>query len=133
MTLSRRLRHWVSAGMMMMVLFTQLAIAAYVCPVPLVQGEVVMAADMPDCHGMSISDDPGQPQLCRAHCTNEAQSMTRALLPDLQPNPASVTLLVRVLEPIPLPSFTQKLEREPPRARAHESLPLYLSLHVLRN
>lgn len=115
------------------VLFTQLAIAAYSCPVPLVQGEVAMAAEMPDCHGMSSSDDPAQPQLCKAHCTNEAQSTTRAILPDLQPNPASVTLLVRVLEPIPLPSFTRQLEREPPRARAHESLPLYLSLHVLRN
>ncbi|HSV36088.1 MAG TPA: hypothetical protein VLI46_11065, partial [Ramlibacter sp.] len=71
--------------------------------------------------------------LCKAHCGNEAQSNARAAAPDLQPNPASVALLVRVIEPIapvlPLAAF----EGAPSRDRVAQALPLYLSLHVLRN
>jgi hypothetical protein len=134
MTFSRRLRRWVSGGLMMAVLITQLAIAAYSCPTTQAAAqEAAMAAEMPDCHGMNPASDESRPQLCKAHCSNEAQSTTRALLPDLQPNPASVALLVRVLEPVALASLIQALERDPPLARATESLPLYLSLHVLRN
>ena len=91
-----------------------------------------MALEMPDCHAMSDSADPAQPQLCKAHCSNDAQSAARALLPDLQPNPASVALLVRVLETQPAAVLNHALERAPP-VRVSESLPLYLSLHVLRN
>jgi hypothetical protein len=136
MTLSRRLRRWVSGGMMMTVLFTQLAVAAYLCPIPervAAQEAATVAAEMPDCHGMNAGNDPAQPQLCKAHCSNEAQSAARALMPDLQPNPASMALLVRVLEPLPLVSLIQPPEREPPASRLRDSLPLYLSLHVLRN
>lgn len=134
MTFSRRLRRWVSGGMLMAVLFTQLAIAAYVCPEqPAEPQEMAMPAEMPDCHGMNADSDPAQPQLCKAHCSNEAQSTARALTADLQPNPASVALLVRVLEPLPLASIPRAMERDPPLARVAESLPLYLSLRVLRN
>ena len=119
---------------MMAVLFTQLAIAAYACPAPsALADQVAVALDIPDCHAMSDSADPAQPQLCKAHCSNDAQSAARALLPDLQPNPASVALLVRVIEPTRPVVLAHALEREPPLARVTESLPLYLSLHVLRN
>ena len=134
MTLSRRFRRWVSGGLMVAVLCTQLAVAAYSCLVPVaLADEPTWVSELPDCHGMSGSDDPAQPQLCKAHCSNEAQSAARALAPDLQPNPASMTLLVRVLDPPPPASLTQALEREPPLVRVTESLPLYLSLHVFRN
>ena len=138
MSFSRRFRRWVSGGLMMAVLFTQLAIAAYSCPGAAVYDEaavadqVSMAQEMPDCHAMGDSSDPAQPQLCKAHCSNDAQSAARALLPDLQPNPASVALLVRVIETQHPTVLTHAVEREPP-PRLAESLPLYLSLHVLRN
>jgi hypothetical protein len=136
MSLSRRLRRWICGGMAMAVLFTQLAIAAYSCPVPdaaAVSAHAAMTLAMPDCHGMSDSDDPVQPQLCKAHCSNDAQSAARALLPDLQPNPASVALLLRVIESIAPAPITQAQRPPPPLVRATTSLPLYLSLHVLRN
>lgn len=134
MTLSKRLRRWVSGGLMVAVLFTQLAIAAYSCPAPIaVMDEVAMAHEMPDCHGVSESMEPVPPQLCKAHCGTGPQSTIRALSPDLQPNPASMALLVRVLAPPPPASLAHDLGREPPLVRATESLPLYLSLQVLRN
>lgn len=118
---------------MMAVLFTQLAIAAYSCPAPIVAAHQVVMEGVPDCHGMSGNTDSEQPQLCKAHCGNEAQSSARALSPDLQPNPASMALLVRVIEPAHPALAANALAREPPLARATASLPLYLSLHVLRN
>ena len=118
----------------MAVLFTQLAIAAYACPAaPVAADQVAMSLEMPDCDAMSDSADQAQPQLCKAHCSNDAQSAARALLPDLQPNPASVALLVRVIEPTRPAFLANAFERGPPLARVTESLPLYLSLHVLRN
>lgn len=119
---------------MVAVLFTQFAIAAYSCPASAnVMEAVSMAVPMPDCQGMSASGDPAQPQLCKAHCTNEGQSSARAVLPDLQPNPASLALLVRVIGPMPRVPLAATFTRTPPLLLAAESLPLYLSLHVLRN
>lgn len=120
---------------MVAVLFTQLAIAAYSCPASeaVADDQVTMATEMPDCHGMGNSSDPSQPQLCKAHCSNEAQSSARALSPDLQPNPASMALLVRLVEPPAPPLPAQASWRAPPWPRTTDSLPLYLSLHVLRN
>lgn len=134
MTLSRRLRRWVSAGMMVAVLFTQLAVAAYSCPAPVVDAlPTAMASAMPDCHEMEGAPDAVPAPLCKAHCSNEAQSSARGLTPDLEPNPASMALLVRVIEPAPAVSLATAFLRAPPPAHAIRSLPIYLSLHVLRN
>ena len=39
-------------------------------------------AGMPDCHDAQEGDDHAQPQLCKAHCANEAQSSVRAASPE---------------------------------------------------
>ncbi len=119
---------------MMAVLFTQLAIAAYSCPAPpAAADQAVMAVAMPDCHAMTGDADPAQPQLCKAHCSNEAQSAARALLPDFQPHPAAMGLLVRVIEAQAPASLGTALRPQPLLAGPDASLPLYLTLHVLRN
>ncbi len=136
MSFSRRLRRWIAGGLMMVVLFTQLAIAAYACPAPVSgvqQTPAAVTAAMPDCQGMDMQSDFENPQLCKAHCSHEAQSTARAVVPDLQPNPASLALLVRLIEPLPpLAAFTPYW-RERPDEPAAPSLPLYLALQVLRN
>lgn len=128
MLLTKRLRRWIAAGLMLALLSMQLAVAAYVCP------QQAMAVAMPGCDSMPASMDEAQPQLCKAHCAKAAQGTGAAAVPDLQPNPTALTLLVGVVEPLrpALPAAfaagqTGTLVR-PPGAP-----PLYLSLLVLRN
>lgn len=137
MVLSRRLRRWLSGALAVMVLFTQVAVAAYVCPTEsAVQShEHAAMAGMPDCHEIDGDAGPaqGQPQLCKAHCANDAQSAARAAVPDLQPNPASVALLQRVIEPVLVPQPLVLVARVAPLQGPPDPVPLYLSLLVLRN
>lgn len=135
MYFARRLRRWVSSGVLMAMLFMQLATAAYACPqVEKIQRDLEMAAAMPGCNGMPAQMDDDQPQLCKAHCDKDAQGTGSAVLPDLQPNPAAVTLLmgtvepVRVLLPASIAAGHPASQLRPPGAP-----PLYLSLLVLRN
>jgi len=134
MALSRRLRRWLSGALGAAILFTQLAVAAYVCPPsePVRPVPVAMAG-MPDCHEAEEGNDPAQPPLCKAHCANEAQSSVRAASPDLQPNPASVALLQRVVEPVVPVAFAISRARAAPLTDPPDPLPRYLSLLVLRN
>jgi hypothetical protein len=134
MALSRRLRRWLSGALGAAILFTQLAVAAYVCP-PSDPARAVPAAmaGMPDCHEAEVETDVDQPQLCKAHCANEAQSSTRAGTPDLQPNPASVALLQRIVEPPAAEYFALPNARSTPLTDPPDPLPRYLSLLVLRN
>ena len=64
---------------------------------------------------------------------NEAQSSVRAASPDLQPNPASVALLQRVIEPMAPAVFAISHARAAPLTDPPDPLPRYLSLLVLRN
>jgi len=59
-------------------LFMQLAVASYSCPM-----EIHAVQAMPDCQGM----DMPQPTLCHTHATGEAvkQSLDKFELPQLQP------------------------------------------------
>lgn len=134
MALSRRFRRWLSGALGAAILFTQLAVAAYVCPPsePVHPLPVAMAG-MPDCHDMEEGDGLAQPQLCKAHCANEAQSSVRAGSPDLQPNPASVALLQRVVELVTPVVFAISPARAAPLTDPPDPLPRYLSLLVLRN
>ena len=134
MALSRRLRRWLSGALGAAILFTQLAVAAYVCPSEPVHPSVPVAmAGMPDCHEVEEGGDLAQPQLCKAHCANEAQSSVRSGSPDLQPNPASVALLQRVIDPVAPVAFAISHARAAPLTDPPDTLPLYLSLLVLRN
>jgi hypothetical protein len=135
MALSKRLRRRVAGWLRLAMLFTQLAVAAHACSVAdrLEPAVVAAMAQMPDCHDMDHAADPAQLQLCQAHCSNDAQSSARSLLPDLQPDPASMGLLVRLVEPpadLSLPRFLVHPESAVARG---SPLPLYLALHVLRN
>jgi len=134
MEFSRRLRRWLSGALGATILFTQLAVAAYVCPPsnPARAAPAAMAG-MPDCHEAEEESDSQQPQLCKAHCANEAQSSARTGAPDLQPNPASVALLQRIVEPPATAYFSLPDARATPFAHPPDPLPRYLSLLVLRN
>lgn len=134
MALSRRLRRWLSGALGTAILFTQLAVAAYVCPpTDAVRPVPVAMAGMPDCHEAEEGTDPAQPQLCKAHCANEAQSSVRTGAPDLQPNPASVALLQRIVEPPAAVFFALAHAGATPMTDPPDPLPRYLSLLVLRN
>jgi len=135
MALSKRLRRWVSGALTMAILFTQLAVAAYACPTAehVSHGPAVAMAGMPDCHEADEPANTTQPQLCKAHCANEAQSSARTGSPDLQPNPATVGMLLRVIEPVHLVQFAYRPAHVTPLADPPDRLPLYLSLLVLRN
>jgi hypothetical protein len=69
-------------------LFMQLALASYVCPVA--QPEPVM--DMP-CEDMAAPEPAGAPVLCHQHCTHAAQSFEPLKLPTVT-LPAVVQVLV---------------------------------------
>ncbi|MDM4768284.1 hypothetical protein [Pelomonas sp. SE-A7] len=135
MPFTKRLRRWIASSVMMAMLFMQLATAAYACPqlVKDVQ-QSAMAADMPGCEGMSGQMDQDQPQLCKAHCVKDVQGTGAAAVPDLQPNPAALTLLVGVVEPVPL-ALPRSLATGPAGTldRPTGAPPLYISLLILRN
>ena len=134
MAFSRRLRRWLSGALGTAILFTQLAVAAYVCPPSDPARAVPVAmAGMPDCHEAEDDTAVEQPQLCKAHCANEAQSSVRTGAPDLQPNPASVALLQRIVEPPATVYFALPNARATPWTDPPDPLPRYLSLLVLRN
>lgn len=76
MNMGRTFRRLVSAGLIGLMLFAQLAIAAYACPTPRSAGaqsqptavaDAAMAA-MPDCSQMAGAPDEAAPNLCAEHC-----------------------------------------------------------------
>ncbi|MFT7773977.1 hypothetical protein [Roseateles sp.] len=135
MLLTRRLRRWIACGLMLALLSMQLAVAAYACPQLARELQpVAMAVAMPGCDGMPGSMDLEQPQLCQAHCVKDAQGTAAPPAPDLQPNPAALTLLLGVVEPL-LPALPAAFAAGHARtlARPPGAPPLYLSLLILRN
>lgn len=135
MTITRRLRRWVSASVLMAMLFMQLATAAYACPqLEKARQHAAMVMAMPDCNGMPGLMDEQQPQLCKAHCDKDAQSTPLTTAPDLQPNPAAVTLIMGIVQPVlPLLPASVRAGQPPLAHRSAGEPPLYLSLLVLRN
>jgi len=107
-------------------LFSQLALASYVCPKQATPGAMaeMMAAGVP-CDGM----DPDQPALCAEHSSNAAQSFEAVKVPTV-----SVPMVVQVLE---LPLVLGAVEAEAlPAAATTEAQPppdpLFLSTLRLR-
>lgn len=135
MTITRRLRRWVCTSVLMAMLFMQLATAAYACPqLEKARQQLSMQLAMPGCDGMPGAMDEEQPQLCKAHCDKDAQGTAAAAVPDLQPNPAALTLIVGVVQPLaPQMPVGVRSGQAPPSARSGGEPPLYLSLLVLRN
>lgn len=121
--------------MLVVMLFTQLAMSAYACPaVEASLSGTVAQASMPDCD-MAGTMDPDQPQLCRAHWLQDSLAALATHGTDTQP-PAPPLLLATL-------DWTQVLLA--PQGRASQPAPvatgapppgappIYLSLLVLRN
>jgi hypothetical protein len=71
--------------MLFSLLFSQLAVSAYACPV-LNEAQKAQASDManmPGCTGMN--EDKGSPALCAAHCDAGHQSAETTGTPAVQP------------------------------------------------
>ena len=114
-------------------LFMQLAVAAYACPAAFAPTPAPMA-EMPGCAGnMAGTMDPSQPLLCQAHCQQGSQTAQSA--PALDATTSAVLWAVLDWAPSPrLPAqaaqqmYTLHVGASPPG-----SPPLYLRLLVLRN
>lgn len=128
----RRHRRWLPAWLVPVLLFAQIATAAYACPQAAqpVTEAVIAKAEMPDCH---VGMDPAQPQLCKAHCEAGQQSVNSNTGAVSVPGPALIdarwarALTCTDAAQIALvPSKAQSVG--PPTG----TLPLYLSLLVLR-
>jgi hypothetical protein len=91
-------------------LFMQLAVAAYACPMQAHE----MAAPMADCHGM----DRVSPTLCQAHAEPVKQSLDKASTPAVQPFVAAAVLFEVVgLDPL-MPRSAQVIPSSVPAAGA---------------
>lgn len=107
-------------------LFSQLALASYVCPQqadPAAMAEM-MAAGMP-CEGM----DPDQPVLCAEHSSSAAQSFEAVKVPTVSlPMVVQVLELPMVLDALEVGTISAEAttEAQPPPA------PLFLSTLRLR-
>jgi hypothetical protein len=111
----------------MVLLFSQMVLAGYLCPTGSVQEQPAMEmAPGEPCEGMGA--DPGQPVLCYQHCTNAPQSADGLKVPSVS-LPAVVQVL---LVPVKIDSAHQvgflanALEAQPPPD------PLFLSTLRLR-
>ena len=135
MRVHRAFKRWVCGGVVMLLLFMQVAVAAYACPAELQapRAEAEMAA-IPGCDGNMPRDmDAEQPQLCKAHCQQGEQAVGAAVANDWTPWP----LLLAVID------WRQAAKADllhagphagpPPGATPPGSPPIYLSLLVLRN
>jgi hypothetical protein len=136
MSLSKVSRQWIASVLAAVLVCLQLATAAYACAAPktvaAASAEAAMAA-MPDCEAMSGLDHE-QPQLCKAHCDRDKQSVNNAPAPDLVPAPLADWLLSRMVLWIPAPAAELlpaviAARTGPPDG----SPPVYLALQVLRN
>jgi len=112
MRLSRRQRIFATLIAFASVLFSQLAIAAYVCTAPDVgigqrpssMAMAMMHEAMPDCEHMAEEQSP----LCHAHCQADSQSADKPPVPN--PTPFVAALLIAEIS-----------HREPPAATLAES------------
>ena len=89
-----------------MLLFAQLATAAYACPAW--QAAQATEARMPGCDGMMGDGDPDQPNLCRAHGEAGAPAMGDPGF-ELPPCPHFITM-----SPIALACATWRTRWTPP-------------------
>lgn len=134
----RRHRCWLSSWLIAVLLFGQLATAAYACPQQAAApsgGAMSAMAAMPDCaDAMPASMDPDQPQLCKAHCEAGLQSTnSQAAALDAPPALAHGAAL---LGSVDLAEAAQIAAGMPPAVAdgpPPPAQPLYLSLLVLRN
>ncbi|WP_425259791.1 hypothetical protein ACPOLB_02895 [Rubrivivax sp. RP6-9] len=133
----RRHRGRLSGWLIALVLFTQLATAAYACPqLSSVHGDGVAAmAAMPDCDGsVPTRMDPERPQLCKAHCeTGKTSVNSPVAAPDAPPALAVGAALVGIVDVADAAALAASMPASVADGPPVGSPPLYLSLLVLRN
>jgi len=133
----RRYRGWLSGWLIALVLFTQLATAAYACPQlsPAPDDAVAAMAAMPDCEGsMPTSMDPDQPQLCKAHCeTGKTSVNSQVAALDAPPAMAVGAALVGIVDVADAAQLAATMPASVADGPPIGSPPLYLSFLVLRN
>lgn len=130
---SFRRRRRLPVLLILALLFSQLATAAYACP-DYTKRAPESGAAMPECEGASgpAAVDPDQPLLCKASCEDTAQNSGTSAGADL----AHVSVLLYVLPPAAASDQDRRLPAdvlpslgEPPPGWP----PLYLFNRVLRN
>lgn len=132
MRLSKTHRRWLASMLAAVMVCLQVATAAYACVTP-AQPMVMVMATMPDCASMSEMDEQ-QPQLCKAHCDRDKQSVNTAPAADLVAALAIDWLASRLVVLTPITeaeglSAVIAAHTGPPAG----SLPVYLTFLVLRN
>lgn len=132
-----RRHRWLSGWLVALLLFTQLATAAYVCP-PVAPASGVAAAEpamMPGCDGSMMGGmDPDQPQLCKAHCEPDKTSVnSQAATPDAPPAMAAAAALVGIVDAADAARLAARMPASAAAGPPAGNPPLYLSLLVLRN
>lgn len=135
MRFGRRFNRSIAHLLMAVLLYAQLATAAYACPEPLRPGTPVAMAEMPGCDGHmgTAAMDPTQPLLCQAHCQPDAQNLQPAPAVDLQTAPLLWAVLDWSAAAVQPPALQTLRPQSPSGAPSPGSPPLYLSLLVLRN
>jgi hypothetical protein len=113
----------------------QLSTAAYACPANAGSQSTPMVAmaGMTDCDQMT-SMDAERPQLCKAHCDRDKQTVNNVPAPDMAPT----VILDRLLTRLALWLERQAAEALPAVITAHTgppegTPPVYLALQVFRN
>ena len=133
----RRHRGRLSDWLIAVLLFTQLATAAYACPqlAPAPADAVAAMAAMADCDGnMPASMDPDQPQLCKAHCeVGQTSVNSQAAAPDAPAAMAVGAALVGVVDVADAAQLAASMPVSVADGPPVGSPPLYLSFLVLRN
>lgn len=133
----RRHRSWLSGWLIAVLLFTQLATAAYACPqlVPAAGDAGTAMVGMPDCSGaMPASMDPEQPQLCKAHCESGQTSVnSQPATPDVPLGLAIGATLAGIVDAADAAQLAAAMPASLGEGPPAGSPPLYLSLLVLRN
>lgn len=134
-------------GLVVALLFSQMALATYACPKPdsaghiasmqaagMVMEDAAGLPSMPDCHAMPGTMDNEAPHLCRAHCSGDGQPAPSSYGVDLQPLAAHAAwiayVLPTVIDALQVVDFRPRQAQPDSRAGAP---PLYLTLQVLRN
>jgi len=131
---ARRHRQLFATFLMAVLLYAQLAAAAYSCPGLQVPPVAAVAETMTDCdshpHGQM---DPDQPQLCKAHCDPGEQSPNSGAGALLTAGAAALPVLLWVLPQADAPAGLEAPAYAPANGPPRGAPPLYLSLLVLRN
>jgi len=120
-------RRWLAAWLVLVMLFAQLATAAYACP----HGLADEAKVTPACHSAQAATDIDLPQLCKAHCEQGSQSLSAAVALDLTAAPMLLTVLDwTLIAPAATQVWPAALHAGAPPPG---SPPIYIALQVLRN